>query len=152
LLPTTPGQLHDWRCGHLGRLEDPEEDPQGWNGGVDHFPANRTVGESDPTGVLEHCDIGVAQHGYAERGILGKSECTRDLVAMRRTRIEGFDHTDRDARSLEVVENIGAFRTDRVYDEVARCHAGELGQGGEPAQRIEVKARILVDDATKSPF
>ena len=71
---------------------------------------------------------------------------------MRRPGIEGFDWSYRDSLSTQVVEHVGVLRADHVNGQIASIDTGDVSQGCEPAQRIEMETRIIVDDTAEPPF
>lgn len=71
---------------------------------------------------------------------------------MGRADIKAVDAAYGDSTGSQEFENIRGCRSDGMHDEIAWCDTGNRGEGGIPAQGIEMKARMFVDHTGEPPF
>jgi hypothetical protein len=107
----------------------------------------------EPPRIFEHRNVCVREHGQAVHTTFRQAEGAADLVAMGRgTRVEGLDGLDGHTFGSEEVQELRIRPVHRMDDQVACWHAGDVTQDGVPAQGVEMKPKIGIDDTRDHAF
>ena len=145
-LAFAPRKRRGRRDRHLGGREDVTEHGKRWHRGVDNLPPDRPRRQDERARIIEHRDVGVAEHHQALGLLLCHPQGTGHLVAVGGSRVERLDGPHRDPAGPQIEEGIRGVPAHDVDDQVPGIDTGEAGERREPAKCFQVEARMFVDD------